>query len=74
MKKDVKNLLRDWKKRWKNIEDYEKKELAHLSIEQKYLQLAFLMKLAGTLKLDYRENSDTQRVRRRWKYLRETLT
>lgn len=65
------SLLEQLKERWRRISAFEEDELRHLSLEQKFSQLASLLRIGLGLQLDFGEDSEKFKVRSRWVRLKK---
>jgi len=62
----TKSEARAWKRRWKIINDFERKELRRTPLETKLRQLAAMMRMARELGLDRTDDEEVKAIRKVW--------
>ncbi len=68
----TKRAFRQFVKRWKAINDYERQEIRKTSPAEKFRQLEALMRSATAFGWDGEDRQATETVRARWKRLPDT--
>lgn len=64
--------LKEFRKRWQRIADFEAGQLQKLSVKDKFYQLSSLIGMGLALRLDFnQENIDALKVRSRWRLLKK---
>lgn len=64
--------LKEFRRRWKRIADFEASQLRKLSVKDKFYQLSSLMGMGLALRLNFnREDMDIFKVRSRWRLLKK---
>jgi hypothetical protein len=70
MTSDGKKLIRDWRRRWAAVNEWQTRELRALSDEDRARQLADLFRFAASLPADTWAAREDRVVRLRWNRLR----
>lgn len=58
--------IRAWMERWQAVNEFERNERLAMSLEERFAQLARLMRTARTLGLHSSTEAENQAVRDRW--------
>ena len=61
---------KQFKRRWKRVNEFQDRELRNLSIREKLYQLNSIVRLAMGMNLNFTEDQDTLKVRSRWIFLK----
>lgn len=64
--------IKKFKQRWQTINNFQDNELRKLSLQQKFYQLNYIIRLAMGMQLDFREDSEKRTVRSRWIFLKRS--
>ncbi len=62
--------MRDFKKRWAEINEFQDNELRKLPIRQKLYRFNAIIRMAMGMQLDFSEDEEKRRVRSRWIFLK----
>lgn len=66
--------VKEFKKRWARINEFQENELRKLSIHEKLDQLSSIVYLATKMKLNFGEDHQKREVRSRWILLKRAKT
>ncbi len=62
--------IKDFKRRWTEINEFQDNELRKLSIHHKLYHLSSIVRLAMGMRLDFSDDQAKRKVRARWIFLK----
>lgn len=60
-------------RKWKKVDDFDRKEMQNLSFEDKFTKLSSIFNMAVGLKMNLEETREKDKVRHRWLLLKRGL-